>query len=50
MVMVAREGVQLRLRLPIQGKDDRFEQLHFELVMRCLFGWLLASDLDQKGV
>ena len=46
VVMVVREGVQLRLRLPIQGKDDRLEQLHFELVVRGLFGLLLASDMD----
>ena len=46
VMVVAREGVQLRLRLPIQGKDDRFEQLHFELEMSRLFGLLLASDLD----
>ena len=46
VVMVAREGVQLRLRLSIQGKDDRFEQSHFELVMSRLFGLLQASDLD----
>ena len=46
MVMVVREGVRLRLRPSIQGKDDRFEQSHFELVMSCLFDLLLASDLD----
>ena len=44
MVMMAREGVQLRLS--IKGKDGRFEQSHFELVMSCLFDLLLASDLD----